>query len=114
MKRILVIDDEKNIVHVVDTILSDMGYEVRTSTDPTEGEQTALAEDFDLILVDLRMPRRNGAEIAESILKEKPDASVLVITGYPTDPLVKKALAAGAKGILKKPFEIAKIVDYLN
>jgi DNA-binding NarL/FixJ family response regulator len=73
-----------------------------------------LENEYDLVLVDIRMPQMNGAELAELLLKSKPATRLLVITAYPSDPLVPRALGAGAIGLLKKPFEIAKILDYLK
>lgn len=113
-KRILAIDDESMILDAVKLILEDMGYEVHAYSRSAEGEAAALAEDFDLILLDLRMPERNGAQLTESIMKAKPNAKILLITAYPTDPLASQALRAGAHALVKKPFEIAKIVDFLE
>ena len=113
-KTILVIDDEEMILDAVKVIMEDMGYDVTTYADPLEGQRAALEKDFDLILCDLRMPDRNGAEVTETILSKKKDAKILVITAYTTDQLAKRALDAGAVGMLKKPFEIAKIVSFLN
>lgn len=114
MKSVLVIDDEKAILEAIDTILTDLGYAVTTHRDAEKGERAALSSDFDLILIDIIMPEKNGAEIVEAIMARKPEASILVITGYPSDPLVKRAVAAGAKGLIKKPFEIATIMDFLD
>ena len=111
-KNILVIDDETMILDAITLILEDMGHEVTVCSDSAEGERAAVAGDFDLILTDLRMPGRNGAEITETILKQKPKARILIITAYPTDQLAGKALDAGAFALLKKPFEIAKILDF--
>ncbi len=114
MKKILVIDDEKMIVDAMQVILEDMGYQVKGFQNSQDGEKYALENDYDLILVDLRMPEKNGAEVTESILKEKPNARILMITGHPTDPLARRALDAGAIALIKKPFEIAKILDFLK
>jgi DNA-binding response OmpR family regulator len=114
MKRILIIDDEESVLFAVRTILGDMGYEVETRSDPAEGEREALANEFDLILVDLRMPQRNGAEITETVRANKPSSNLLMITGYPSDPLLRRALDAGARGVVRKPFEIGKILEYLQ
>ena len=114
MKRILVIDDEDMIIDVISTILSDMGYEVIGCQDAQEGIRTAIESDFDIVLSDLRMPGTNGAEVTEAILKAKPDMRVLIITAYPSDPLARKALDAGAVSLLKKPFEVAKVLDFLR
>ena len=114
MKRILVIDDEQAILEVVKTILEDMDYAVETHSDSTLGTEAALARPFDLILVDVRMPGMNGAEVTEKILADRPDARVLLVTGYPGDPVARRALDSGAIGLMRKPFEIAKIVDVIE
>ena len=112
-KSILVIDDETMILAAIKIIFEDMGYSVRTTPDPIQGTEVAIAEDFDLILTDVRMPSRNGAEVTEAVLAKKPHARILVITAFPNDPLAERAIKAGAVGLLKKPFEIAKILDFL-
>ncbi len=102
------------ILEAIATILEDMGYQVDGFTKSPEGEKAALYTDYDLIIMDLRMPEKDGAAVTESILAARPEAKVLIITGHPTDPLAKRALDAGAKGLLKKPFEIGKVLDHLS
>lgn len=113
-KRILVIDDEEMVLDAIQLILGDMGYEIFVYSKSTEGEMAALSESFDLILLDLRMPGKNGAELTETIKTEKPESKILIITAHPNDPLAERAIKAGAHSLLKKPFEIAKIVDVLE
>ncbi len=113
-KSLLVIDDEQMILDAIKIIFEDMGYEVVTTAVPADGIAAALARPFDLILTDIRMPVSNGAEITEAIRAARPDARVLVITAFPNDPLVRRAFDAGAFDIVRKPFEIAKILDFLK
>ncbi|MFW6180380.1 MAG: response regulator [Spirochaetota bacterium] len=113
-KRVLAIDDEEMTLEALRTILEDLNCTIDTYTDPVEGEKRALEEDYDLILLDIRMPGRNGAEITESVLANKPGASILIITAHPNDPYAKRALETGALALVKKPFEIAKIMDFLQ
>ncbi len=113
-KSLLVIDDEPMILDAIKIIFEDMGYEVITTTVPADAIATAVARPFDLILTDIHMPVSNGAEIIEAIRAARPDARMLVITAYPNDPLVQRALDAGAIDIVRKPFEIAKILDFLK
>ena len=113
-KKVLVIDDEHMMLDAIKTILEEMGHRVECFSSSAEGEKSALENDFDLILTDLRIPEKNGAEVTETVLKKKPDAKVLIITGHPHDPLAKRALDAGAKGLVKKPFDIGKILEYLK
>ena len=113
-KKVLVIDDEKMMLDAIKTILEEMGHQVECFSRSADGEKSALENDYDLILTDLRMPEKNGAEVTESVLKEKPHAKILVITAHPNDPLAKRALDAGAKGLVKKPFDIGKILEFLK
>jgi CheY-like chemotaxis protein len=113
-KRILIIDDDPTILDAVKTILEDMGHRVDGYTSSTKGEQAALSQHYDLILMDLRMPVKDGAAVTAGILAGKPEAKILIITGHPGDPLARKALEAGAKGLLKKPFEIGKVLEHLS
>ncbi len=114
MSRVLIIDDEEIIVEAISTILADMGHEVTGCSSSIEGTQKALDEKYDLIITDLRMPERDGAKVTELILKEKPDAKILIITAFPLDPLAKAAMDSGALSLLKKPFEISKILHFLK
>ncbi len=114
MKNILVIDDEKMILDAIKVIFEDMGYGVSIFSDSASGMEEAAKNDYDLIIVDMRMPGKNGAEVTEGIRKARPDARVLIVTAYPNDPLVLRALEAGALALLQKPFEIGKILDFLK
>ena len=91
-KRVLVIDDEKMIFDAMELILKDLGHDVTTFSDSTEGQRAALDNEYDLIPTDLRMPGKNGAELSETVLGSKPHAKILVITAYPTDHLAARAM----------------------
>ena len=114
MKRILIIDDEQIVVNAMKDVLNGLGNETTTTTSANEGEQLATSQDFDLLLIDLMMPECNGAELTRRILSKKPDMPILVITGHPHDPLAGEALKAGAKSLVGKPFEIGKIMDFVE
>lgn len=113
-KTVLIIDDEVMVLDALKVILEDLGYSVEGYSDPVAGEEAAIAGDYDLVLSDLRMPGKNGAEVVKAILAKKPKARVLVITAFPSDPLAEKALGYGALGLVRKPFEISKIIEYLD
>lgn len=113
-KKILVIDDEEMVLNALKLILEDMDCDVTCFSNPILGEDEAKSKDYDLIISDLRMPAKNGAEITENIKRIKPGARILILTAHPTDPLAMKALEFGALSLLKKPFEIAKILDFLK
>jgi YesN/AraC family two-component response regulator len=114
MKKILMIDDEQMVLDAVETILEEMSFDVTTCSNAPDGLEIALSEDFDLILMDIRMPSMTGAELTERVLDAKPDTKILILTGYPGDPFARRAMEAGAVGLVRKPFEIAKILSYLE
>ena len=113
-KKVLVIDDEKIVLDAIETILEEMGHQVECYSSSFEGEMSAFDNEYDLILIDIRMSEKDGAAVTESILKEKPNATILIITAHPNDPLAKRALDFGAKALVKKPFDIGKILEFLN
>lgn len=113
-KKILMIDDDELIRESMEMIFSDFGIDVKTCGDPAQGVTMAIESDFDLILCDMRMPGLNGAQTVAMILEAKPLARIMVLTAFPGDPLVQKAMALGAIGLMKKPFEVAKMLDLLR
>ncbi|MCK4515285.1 MAG: response regulator [Spirochaetaceae bacterium] len=113
-KSVLVVDDDLMMLDAIQTILGEMGYRVDTCSRSSEGEESALENDYDLILMDIHMPERTGDQVTRAILNRKPNAKILVITAHPNDPLAANALNAGAKGLVKKPFEIGKILEFLK
>ncbi|MFO7850343.1 MAG: response regulator [Spirochaetia bacterium] len=113
-KKILVIDDEEPILYIIKELFEDLGHRVTGKTDPKEGKREAIEGEYDLIIVDLRMPKMDGAEVTKGILEKKPEARILINTGFPGDPLARKALDAGALSLIRKPFEIEKVYDFLK
>ncbi|MGL1893182.1 MAG: response regulator [Spirochaetaceae bacterium] len=113
-KKILVIDDEQIILDSIEMIFEDLGYSVSCQINPLVGESIASKEDFDLILVDLNMPIKDGLEITRSILSNKSEAKILIITANISDPRAVEALNLGAIDLVGKPFEIGKILNLLR
>ncbi len=70
-KKILVIDDEEPIIYIMKELFEDLGHRVTGETDPREGEREAIEGEYDLIIVDLRMPGMDGAEVTKGILEKK-------------------------------------------
>jgi two-component system nitrogen regulation response regulator NtrX len=113
-KRILVIDDEEVVLKMIKSILEIMGHEVSAFQDAILGEEEAKKNDYDLIICDLVMPGRTGDEITKNIIMDKPNARILIITGYGNDSRAQEALNSGAISLIGKPFEIAKTLDFLR
>src|SRR5262245_1607891 len=101
--RLLIIDDDAAHAEVVAESLERVGYQCVIATSGTEGAGRIEAEDFDLILTDLRMPDMDGMAILRKARQEQPEAKVVVITGYAEVETAVKAMHEGAADYLKKP-----------
>ena len=79
MKRILIVEDEKNIAEIERDYLELDGFEVIIENNGANGQQRALKEDFDLVILDIMLPDMDGFEICRSLRKEK-DVPILMVT----------------------------------
>ncbi|MCP4021131.1 MAG: response regulator [Desulfobacteraceae bacterium] len=108
--QILVVDDEKRIVDNISFYLKREGFE----TTGVYGGEAALAtlsqKKFDLVLLDISMPRMSGFEVMERIFGLDKDVLVIIVTGYATVESAIKALKLGAWDYLKKPFEYTDLI----
>jgi DNA-binding response OmpR family regulator len=106
---ILLVEDEPGIVDFVRRGLQAEGFAVEAELDGTEGEQRALHDSFDLIVLDLMLPGRSGLEILASVRQAKPSVPVIVLTarGEIEDRVV--GLDGGAVDYLVKPFSLAEL-----
>ena len=109
-KRILIIDDEESIRDGCQQILTRMGHEAASTGDAENGLRLALDNGFDLILLDVRLPKIEGLEILKILKKEHTVvAKVIIITGYGTIPLAVEAMRLGATNFLTKPFSATEL-----
>jgi DNA-binding NtrC family response regulator len=102
--HILVIDDERSVCITCQRILQADGHRVDYVLNGTEGIRLAIEGDFDLILLDLKIPDISGMEVLESIKKERPETFVIIITGYATIQTSIEAIKKGAFNYVPKPF----------
>lgn len=108
MARILIIDDENNIRRMLKLALAQNGHTVETASDGYEGLERFGNDgaDWDLVLLDQRMPGLEGLEVLREMRRRNPLARVLMITAFGTIDLATDAMAAGATDFLRKPFAI--------
>jgi len=109
-RRALIIDDEAGVRSSLGLILEDEGYEVASAPDGDVGLRTAQSERFDLVLCDVRMPRRGGFEILEDLLRAQPDATVIVMSAFGQVEQALEAVRKGAYDFLAKPFTAQELL----
>ncbi|MBI3950842.1 MAG: sigma-54-dependent Fis family transcriptional regulator [Acidobacteria bacterium] len=103
-ERILVVDDEREILISCFKILRDRGYDVSTCTDGSEALTLLRERSFDLLLVDLKMPGKDGLQILEAAKQVNRDGEVVIFTGYATIESAVAAIKKGAFDYVEKPF----------
>lgn len=111
-KTILVIDDEKGYRDFYKFILEPIGYTVSTASDGEEGLKMALEHNYDLILLDVHMPKMRGPEVLTAIKKEKPNQTVVIFSSSsdPTFSFENTAKEMGAFDCLYKPIDLEDIL----
>lgn len=112
--RILVVEDEKNIADAIKTRLEKEKYTVDISNDGDEGEYNALSGAYNLVILDVMLPYKNGFEILKSIREENIDSKVIMLTakGELEDKL--EGLTTGADDYITKPFHMEELIARVN
>lgn len=106
MKRILVVEDERDIRDVLTETLHRWGYETQTAENGKEGLDAFLAGDFSMVITDIRMPIMDGLEMLKQIKRKKPLTPIVVATGYPSVDSAVDCLAEGADFYIVKPINM--------
>ncbi|MCD6153537.1 MAG: sigma-54-dependent Fis family transcriptional regulator [Syntrophobacterales bacterium] len=104
MKKILVVDDEPNMLLVLETMLKKEGYGVATASDGLEALQILRDDDVAVIVTDLKMPKLGGLGLLARAIKDYPSIPVIMITAHGTVETAVKALKKGAFDYITKPF----------
>ena len=114
MRRVLVVDDEENLRHMLQTLLRREGYEA-VSTASVDGALAELANrSYDIVITDLRMPERSGLDLVDEVRRRALDTTVVVMTAYGSRDVAIEAMKRGAYDYLSKPFEADELVLLLR
>ena len=105
METILIVDDEKNYLVVLEALLGSEGYEIVTALNAKSAISTAEEADLDLIITDMKMPGMSGMELLEKIKSMKPELPVIMMTAFGTIEMAVEAMRKGAYDYIQKPFE---------
>jgi DNA-binding NtrC family response regulator len=120
MRKILSVDDDKGVLECLKATLEAKGYEVITTSNPSQAASIMREQELCLVLLDIRMPEKNGFEIFTELKKRYHELPVMFVTGYPksfsmetegvTD-MLQKEFADGNTDILYKPFKPAVLYE---
>ena len=107
---VLIVDDEAAIRESLEALLGLEGYEVEVAATGREGLARLEERVFDLVLLDLALPDRNGMDVLGSIRTHDPQLSVIMITAYGTVENAVRAIQAGATNFIQKPWDNEKLL----
>ena len=105
-ERILIVDDETNIVSSLKEILTDEGYDVSVAEDGLDALDMIQSDPPDLLLLDIWLPGMDGIEVLKTIKTYHPDIEVLIMSGHGTIDTAVKATKLGAFDFIEKPFSM--------
>ena len=109
-KRILIVDDDDEIRDLLEFDVSHSGYFVDTASDGKEGLQKALNNSYDLILLDVMMPKMNGFDVCKNIRQAKLSIPILMLTAKGTINDKTIGFDCGADDYLVKPFDVQEVL----
>ena len=112
-KKVLIADDEQNIVISLEFLMKREGYQVEVANDGEEAVRRIRAEPPDLVLLDVMMPKKSGFEVCQEVKSDPALGAVriLMLTAKGRDTELAKGLALGADAYMTKPFSTRELVD---
>jgi DNA-binding response OmpR family regulator len=112
--RILILDDDVDILDSISTALQSAGYSVDTARNAREAIEKSEANFYNLALVDVRLPDIEGTKLLTGMKETRPEIMLIILTGYPSLQNAVDALNNGADGYLMKPIEMEELVKVVQ
>jgi DNA-binding NtrC family response regulator len=112
--KILVVDDEDALRTVLSGELVSEGYDVRTASDGDEAISSIQKEPFDLILLDIKMPRINGFEVLKFVKEKHPRTKVVMLTGFADLKNAIESKKLGAEDFVSKPYDLVDLLTTIE
>jgi DNA-binding NtrC family response regulator len=112
--RVAIVDDEPIVGRRLGPALEKRDIEVEVFTQPDRALERHEAEPFDIVVCDVKMKGLDGIAVLERIRARGTDTKVILVTGYPSDDLVRLALAKGAFDLIAKPFKISHLLTIIT
>ena len=111
--RVLIVDDDADLAESLAEVLSGHGCDVSIAEHGRDAVASVCATEFDIIFMDVRMPVMNGVDSFFAIRSIKPEARVVMMTGF-KEKVVERAIQGGAEGPLHKPFTVDNMLALIE
>lgn len=106
---VLIVDDEPGTRRILEKLVSGYGYSTKTAASAEEADQWLTAMRFDVVVLDIELPRMNGVEFLSWALARDPELAVIMLTGRDNPDLALECLSKGARTYFVKPFDASFI-----
>lgn len=113
-KTVLIIDDEAGLRDLSSRFFQEEGFSTITAADGPSGLKTAKENDFDVVVLDMSLPKMNGLEVLNGIKEVKPDVPVIMVTAYGSTQTAIEALRLGAYDYRTKPVDLDELLMVVN
>ena len=113
-RHILVVDDEDALRTVLSSELVNSGYEVATAADGDEAISAVQNKKFDLVLLDIKMPKVDGFEVLKFIKKNTPGVKVIMLTGFADLKNAIESKKHGAEDFVSKPYDLVDLLTTIE
>ncbi len=114
MKNILIVDDDTELRANLSKILRDKGYHTDEAPTGKEAIEKVIPKEFDIVLLDLMMPKMSGMDVLAEIRKLRPGTKVIMITAFATVDNAVEAIKRGASDYISKPFKIEELLTTIR
>jgi DNA-binding response OmpR family regulator len=112
--RILVVEDDAKVGGFLEQGLREEAFEVARGRDGEEAISMALNEQYDLILLDFMLPKRNGPQVVKALRERGRLTPIVMLTARDTPEDIRLCLASGANAYLTKPFRFSDLLDQIH
>ena len=112
--KILVVDDEDIVLESCQAVLELDGFEAQFAPSADKALEVMNSNEFDLLLIDVKMPKKDGMYLMRKIKEQWPDMPVIVMSGYYTTETIQEAMSMGATTFIAKPFEPDELMETIR
>lgn len=113
-KSILITDDEQTVREALSIFLTEEGFSCEVARNGHEAVAKVRNHPFELVLMDLHMPRQNGLQALKRIKEHRPEAVIIILTAYYHIDEAAAALKSGASALLLKPIDFEELLDVIK
>ncbi len=116
MNKVLLIEDNKNIIKVISMLLTDEGFDLKVEKDGVNGVETALEWEPDLILLDIKLPKMNGFLVCETLRDNEKtvDTKIIIVSAKAEEEDIQRGFELGADEYMTKPINPDELLEVIN